>query len=73
MLKINSGNNLALFFLASYEFLVKSEVMNFGTYLVIFIIFMWAGALVFWAWHQNRGGILQGSTKYDYTELQNLI
>ena len=73
MLKINLGNNLALFFWATDEFLVKSEVMNFWTYIVIFIIFKWAGVLYFWAWHQNRSGILQGSTKYDYTELMNLI
>ena len=73
MLKINLGSNLALFFWATGEVLVKSEVMNFWTYLVIFKIFMWAGVLYFRAWHQNRSGILQGSTKYDYNEGLNLI
>ena len=34
---------------------------------------MWAGVLYFRAWHQNRSGILQGSTKYDYNEGLNLI
>ena len=69
MLKMNLELILALFSWVENRILAKSEVMNFGTYLVIFIIFMWAGALYFRAWHQNRSGILQGSTKYDYTEL----
>ena len=29
--------------------------------------------VIFWVWHQNRSGILQVSTKSDYTELINLI
>ena len=29
--------------------------------------------VIFWVWHQNRSGILQVSTKSDYTELRNLI
>ena len=47
--------------------------MNFSTYLVQSKIFRWAGHVIFGAWHQNRGGILQVCTKSDYTELTNLI
>ena len=73
VLQINSENNLAQYFWARNGFLVKSEVMNFWTYLVTLMIFKWAGVLYFEAWQQNRSGILQGSTKYDYTEVMNMI
>ena len=47
--------------------------MKFGTYLVTLIIFKRAVHVIFWAWHQNRSGILQVSTKSDYTELRKII
>ena len=73
MTKLNSEINLGLLFWIPNRFLAKLEVMNFSTYLVVIRIFNWAGKVIFWAWHQNRSGMLQVDTKYDYTELTYCI
>ena len=48
-------------------------MMNFLAYLVITLIFRWAGILIFGVWHLNRSGNLQVCTKSDYTEVKNFI
>ena len=73
MLKMNLELILALFSWVENRILAKSEVMNFLTFVVIIRFFRWAVHVIFWVWHQNRSGILQVSTKSDYTELRNLI
>ena len=73
MLKMNLELILALFSWVGKWILAKSEVMNFLTFVVIIRFFRWAVHVIFWVWHQNRSGILQVSTKSDYTELRNLI
>ena len=73
MLKMNLELILALFSWVENRILAKSEVMNFLTFVVIIRFFRWAVHVIFWVWHQNRSGILQVSTKSDYTELINLI
>ena len=71
MLKVNLELILALFSWVENRILAKSEVMNFLTFVVIIRFFRWAVHVIFWVWHQNRSGILQVSTNYDYTELRN--
>ena len=73
MIKLNPEMNLASLFWVLNRFLAKLEVMNFSTYLVVIRNFNCAGTVIFWAWHQNRSGILQVDTKYDYTEITNCI
>ena len=73
MTKLNPGMKLAPLLWVLNRFLAKLEVVNFSTYLVIIRNFKWAGNVIFWAWHQNRSGILQVHTNYDYTEITNTI
>ena len=73
MIKLNPEMNLASLFWVLNRFLAKSEVMNFSTYFVVIRNFNCAGTVIFWAWHQNRSGILQVDTNYDYTELTYCI
>ena len=73
MTKLNPEVNLASLSWVPTRFLVKLEMMNISTYLVVIRNFNWAGTVIFWAWHQNRSGILQVDTKYDYTEITNCI
>ena len=73
MTKLNPEVNLASLSWVPTRFLAKLEMMNFSTYLVVIRNFNWAGTVIFWAWHQNRSGILQVDTKYDYTELTYCI
>ena len=71
--KPNPEMKLAPLFWVLNRFLTKLEVVNFLTYLVIIRNFRWAGNVIFWAWHQNWSGILQVSTNYNYTELENVL
>ena len=68
MTKLNPEVNLASLSWVPTRFLVKLEMMNFSTYFVVIRNFNWAGKVIFWAWHQNRSGILPVDTKYDYTD-----